>query len=477
MGIRRIGAALAVLSLLAGAGAEGVPSEYLVNLPPESVLRLETRLNALGYLSAQPDQAYDNDTRQALESFQQANGLPVTGQPDEATTARLEEETAISRQAFLQRFTQTYAEMAPMQSGDINNQVQAMQRLLAEYGYFNGSSDGVFGEATRRAVERFQMVNGLPVTGVADGSTLLRLMADVPISWQGFLSEMSCAAGDAGLNVYVLQNRLTAMGYYQGECTGSFGDLTREAVTAFQAENALEVTGVADASLWELIYSGTAVALRRSDVVQIGDTGDTVTQIQSRLQALGYLNREPDGRFDYATETAVRLFQMAHALSNSGRVGQESLGLLLSDAAQPMSAPAVLERFAALLSERGPEVQANIAAIAERMVGSAFALPDDALYPGFPLAQYVCVAAGLPITQPETLIRLAETPVESPSEVQAGNIVAFQTSDSDSVAMLLTIGAGEGRVIYATANVGWVVESYVSQIDSVSVYRWAGAAT
>ena len=58
----------------------------------------------------------------------------------------------------------------------------------------------------------------------------------------------------------------------------------------------------------------------------------------------------------------------------------------------------------------------------------------------------------------------------------AGNIVAFQTSDSDSVSMLLTIGAGEGRVIYATDDVGWVVMGYVSQIDSVSVYRWAEPA-
>ena len=149
------------------------------------------------------------------------------------------------------------------------------------------------------------------------------------------------------------------------------------------------------------------------------------------------------------------------------------MALLQSDAAQPVSAPAVLERFAQLLSARSGEVQASIAEIAGRMVGSAFKVPGDALYPGFALAQYVCVAAGLPIIQPETLIRLADEPVDSADQVAAGNIVAFQTSDSDSVSMLLTIGSGEGRVIYATDDVGWVVMGYVSQIDSVSVYRWA----
>ena len=470
---RRFLMAAMVLMLLVGAAGESLSTEYLISMAPEEVLQLEQRLEALGYLTAQPDQSYDADTRQALESFQQANGLTVTGQPDAPTTARLYDAAALSRQDYLQRFAAAYRDMTPLRTGDINSQVQTAQRLLQEYGYFGGSTDGVFGEATLRAVERFQMVNGLPVTGEADGMTLMRLMADVPITWQGFLSEMSCAAGDVGLNVYVLQRRLDAMGYFEGECTGSFGDLTQSAVSRFQQANALENTGVADAQLWELIYSGTAVALRRADVLQFGDAGQEVTALQERLSALGYLSGAADGSFGYSTETALRLFQMAHELSATGRAGSETMALLQSDAAQPVSAPAVLERFAQLLSARSGEVQASIAEIAGRMVGSAFKVPGDALYPGFALAQYVCVAAGLPIIQPETLIRLADEPVDSADQVAAGNIVAFQTSDSDSVSMLLTIGSGEGRVIYATDDVGWVVMGYVSQIDSVSVYRWA----
>lgn len=475
--LKRIWALLLLAALLAGAMAEGVSTEYLVNMAPEDVLLIETRLHELGYLSAEANQTYDTDTRQALESFQQANGLNITGQPDEATLTRLYEGSAISRQDYLRRFIQTYRDVIPLQNGDINSQVQALQRRLADFGYFSGTGDGVFGDATRRAVERFQMVNGLTVTGVADGTTLMRLMADVPISWQGFLSEMSCAAGDVGLNVYVMQNKLKAMGYYEGECSGSFGELTRSAVSAFQRENGLEVTGVADAALWAIVYSGTAVALKRTDVLQIGDSGDVVTQLQTRLNALGYLNREATGRFDYVTETALRLFQMAHELSVTGWAGQETLTALYADTALPVNTPAVLERYAALLSARSGQAMGDIAGVASRMVGSAFSAPDDALYPGFALAQYVCVAAGLPITQPETLIRMADTPVTSGDEVAAGNIVAFQTSDSDSVAMLLTIGAGEGRVIYATADVGYVVMGYISQIDSVSAYRWTGSAS
>ena len=437
------------------------------------VARMEERLGGLGYLAAAADSVYDADTRQALTGFQQANGLEATGEPDEATLEKLYSAEAVSRQVYLQRFTEAYREMDPLKNGDINGQVQVLQRKLSELGYFSGGIDGVFGDATQSAVERFQMVNGLEVTGVADGMTLMRLMAEVPITWQSYLSEMSAASGDAGLNVYVLQKKLAAMGYFEGECTGNFSDMTRQAVMQFQAANGLEDTGVADANTWALISSGGAVAKNRADVVAAGDAGERVTQIQQQLTGLGYYTHEVSGRYDYCTETAVRLFQMANELPSTGEADADTLDLMMGGAARPMTDEGVQEIFNTLLVGRSDAVQAVISEIAGRLVGEAFPASDDGLYPGFALVQYVCVAAGLPVTQPETLIRLASVPVAAASEVEAGNVVALQTEDGDSVAMLMTIGTGDGRVIYATAATGWVVMSYIDQMDSASVYRWA----
>jgi len=469
---RRLAICLLALALCASpARSEAV--EVPANLSGDEVRALEDRLHALGYLAAEADSAYDADTRQALESFQQANGLIVTGRPDDDTRARLDGDAAISRQDYLRRFAQTYQDMEPLQNGNVNSQVQAMQQRLIEYGYFTGQSDGVFGDATQMAIQRFQMVNGLPVTGIADGMTLMRLMADVPISWQGYLSEMSCAAGDVGLNVYVLQRRLRAMGYFEGECTGSFGDLTQRAVAAFQTDNALEATGAADAGLWELIYSGAAVTRRRLDALAQGDTGVNVTQIQQQLNALGYYAQEASGSFDCLTETALRLFQMASGMPNTGLADNETIAALMSDAARPLADPAAQEMLAALMNQRGPELQGRIAAVAREMVGRDFPFGDDPLYPGFALVQYVCAAAGLPVTDPESLIRLASAPVSGAEDVQPGNIVALQTSINDNVTMLLAIGDGDGRLIYSTPEIGWVVMSYIDQMDSDSAYRWA----
>lgn len=473
--MKRFLAMLTLALVLLPSPALSETQEVTVNLSGDEVRALEARLNALGFLPTEADSAFDADTRQALESFQQANGLIVTGQPDDDTRAVLDSDAAVSRQDYLRRFAQTYQDMEPLQSGNVNSQVQAMQQRLIEYGYFTGQSDGVFGDATQMAVQRFQMVNGLPVTGVADGLTLMRLMADVPISWQGYLSEMSCASGDVGLNVYVLQKRLRAMGYFEGECTGSFGDLTQKAVAAFQADNALEATGSADAGLWELIYSGSAVSRRRLDVLAQGDTGVNVTQIQQQLNALGYYAQEASGSFDSTTETALRLFQMASGMPATGTADGDTIAALMSDAARPLSDPAAQEALNALMSQRDAGLQERIAAIARDMVGRDFSIQDDPLYPGFALVQYVCVAAGLPVTDPEALIRLASDPVLSADEVQPGNIVALQTSFNDNVTMRLTVGAGDGRVIYATSDIGWVVVSYIDQMDSDSVYRWAEA--
>ena len=460
----------AVLALLSvGASAESAASR----LSRASVQAMEARLNALGYLSGEPDGTFDADTQLALQSFQQATGLEVTGQPDDATLDKLEAEDSVGRRDYLKRYTEAYRDMAPMQNGDINNQVQVLQRRLGELGYYAGGIDGVFGDGTQAAVRLFQMANGLEITGIADGMTLMRLMADVPITWQSFLSEMSATTGDAGLNVYVLQKKLSAMGYFMGDCTGNFSDLTLQAVRQFQADNGLEETGIADADTWALIYSGAAVTRRRSDVMTLGDTGDRVTQLQQQLAALGYFSGTATGTYDYLTETAVRLFQMANELPSTGNADAETFNRVIGGTAKLLSDAAVQESFSAMLAGRSDTVQTVISGIAGQMLGQAFKTDESGLYPGFALVQYVCVAAGLPVVQPETLIRLTNLPVSAASEVEAGNVVAIQSTGSDSVTMLLAIGTGDGRAIYATADTGWVVMSYIDQFNSTSIYRWA----
>ena len=454
------------------AWAEMATMASAANLTSEETAWLEEQLNRLGFL-AEVDGIYDADTGLALESLQRANALDITGQPDEATLQKLRNGDVVSRQGYLQRFIEDYKAMTPMKNGDFNGQVQVMQHKLIDYGYYAGEADGVFSDATQAAVERFQRVNGLPVTGVADGTTMMRLMADAPVTWQGYLSEMSTAPGDTGLNVYALQRRLTEMGYYKGDCTGNYSDLTVQAVTQFQLDSGMEGTGNADAATWAALYSDSAVTRRRADVLRQGDSGERVEQVRKRLSVMGYLGAGAGETYDYAVETAVRLFQMANSLPVTGNVDAQTLASLQSGTALLQRDEGVQKGFSARIEARSQATQAAIFDVANHMLGEAFDPVDDALYPGFSFAQYACVASGLPVLQPEMLIQLATSPVTSASEIQAGNIVALQASEEDSVTMLLAVGAGDGRVIYATPQTGWVVLSYIDQLKSDSIFRWA----
>ena len=50
---------------------------------------------------------------------------------------------------------------ATLRQGSQGEQVKEVQRRLKQWGYYNGSVDGVFGAATRAAVIAFQKKNGL----------------------------------------------------------------------------------------------------------------------------------------------------------------------------------------------------------------------------------------------------------------------------------------------------------------------------
>ena len=466
---RRWLCAAAALLLACGAAAESGGE----NLSADTVYHLELRLAELGYFSGESDGVFDADTRTALEGFQQANGLTASGALDQETLDALNSEAIVSRQVYLKGFVQSYTQQDVLQPGSSGKDVHAVQERLRELGFTAGRSDGVFGEDTRQAVCKFQLANGLPETGIVDASTRMRLEMGSAITWEGFLTEMASEPGESGLNVSALQKRLAALGYFVGEVTGSYGELTREAVTRFQEENGLETSGSADVETWAVLCGGEAVSLRLSGALQRGDAGEAVQAAQERLIALGYLSGEAGGSFDYATETAVRLFQMAARRENTGVLTAEDEQALQLENAPGAQSEAARQAFQERLDAANADTRAALAAAAEGLLGARVADAADGLYPGFAFVQCACAVAGLPVLQPETLVALASAPVTASDAVLAGDVLAMQDEDSDGVNILLGIGAGDGKLYYATNPGGWVVVGYLSQVNSTGAYRWS----
>jgi peptidoglycan hydrolase-like protein with peptidoglycan-binding domain len=53
----------------------------------------------------------------------------------------------------------------------VDVELQQAQQQLSRLGYDAGGADGVYGPRTRQALEAFQHVKGLPVTGILDEAT------------------------------------------------------------------------------------------------------------------------------------------------------------------------------------------------------------------------------------------------------------------------------------------------------------------
>ncbi len=67
--------------------------------------------------------------------------------------------------------TATPAAYTTLYAGDRGEDVRKLQRRLAELGYLTDKIDGIYGQNTKKAVERFQYYNNLTVDGIAGKAT------------------------------------------------------------------------------------------------------------------------------------------------------------------------------------------------------------------------------------------------------------------------------------------------------------------
>ena len=116
--------------------------------------------------------------------------------------------------------------------------------------------------------------------------------------------------------VYSLQLKLIELDYLDGIADGIFGSGTANAVSAFQEDYSLEVTGVADVATQELLFSleavdepGATPSPAEEEVLDAGDVNNDVFIVQNNLFIWGFLDAEPDGIFGKGTKQALSDFQ------------------------------------------------------------------------------------------------------------------------------------------------------------------------
>jgi N-acetylmuramoyl-L-alanine amidase len=131
------------------------------------VRELHDRLAALGLLSTGDEtDDFGDGTLAVVEAFQRSRGLPITGDVDETTWARLLEAGWRLGQRLL------YLTHPNLRGDD----VAELQVRLAQLGFNPGRIDGVFGELLEEALSDFQRNCALEPSATLTRATLLELV-------------------------------------------------------------------------------------------------------------------------------------------------------------------------------------------------------------------------------------------------------------------------------------------------------------
>lgn len=141
--------------------------------------------------------------------------------------------------------------------------------------------------------------------------------------------------GSTGAAVWELQAFLRLQGHSVGPIDGRFGNLTYQAVRAFQHDHGLVEDGVAGTATRAAVRAMTrepgfaSLAAPDGKVLRPGAAGPEVRELQRWLKASGHHPGAIDGKYGTRTTAAVRAFQQAHSpLVVDGKVGAATRALL-----------------------------------------------------------------------------------------------------------------------------------------------------
>jgi len=158
------------------------------------------------------------------------------------------------------------------------------------------------------------------------------------------LDTLMGAMGERSLSVLLVQEKLKALGYFDGPLSGLFGLQTEGAVRSFQER--MDVTSSSDGTITEETAAfllaasepATEVLPPVSGTVRRGSDPRIVREAQRSLRLLGYYHGRTDGRYERGLSDAILHFQLDEGVVSSVR--QSGAGVI-----GPATRKALAERW------------------------------------------------------------------------------------------------------------------------------------
>ncbi len=338
------------------ASADDSDNTYIkLNSSGTAVKNLQTKLQKLGYYSAELTGNCGPKTEQAIKDFQKDNGLTADGIAGPQTLAKVD--AAYNALGSSSSSSSSSSSGSALRLNSTGTKVSDLQSDLTFLGFYWADITGNFGEKTETAVKRFQEENGLTVDGIAGKKTLDAIARAVAANGGNSSSSSSSSSSGTvlklnsqGTKVSQLQTDLTQLGYYYADITGNYGEKTEAAVKKFQKDKGLTADGIAGTKTLNAIAAAVEAAggsassggsvTNGTAGLKLGSTGTEVSNLQKNLTTLGYYYGDITGHFGTMTQTAVKKFQKSRGLTQDGVAGEKTLAAIASAVEGTGSTPA-----------------------------------------------------------------------------------------------------------------------------------------
>ncbi|MBC5635703.1 peptidoglycan-binding protein [Ornithinibacillus sp. BX22] len=276
----------------------------------EEAVEIQEKLVKLGFLSNEHVTGLlDEHTVKAVKELQKYYGLPESGNIDETTSLKMDEVLS-----------------SPFQVSKSHSDTVSYKKYLVILGYAKFTNPNeYFGSQTEQAVKDFQRDQGLPVSGIIESNTGVRLkdLATGPLQ-NGMYRD----------DAIEFKKNLEKLGFisWKSPPNNYFGSSTEQALTVLQNYYGLTETGIVDEATLAKVEEVLASPF------QSGKNHSETVQLKEYLTILGYADfKNPTTYYGAQTSAAVKDFQKAEGLAVSGIIEPVTKARLTELATRPLA--------------------------------------------------------------------------------------------------------------------------------------------